>query len=82
MSISDLEKCRRHALTEVFWEISSDRSRKGSDREVTRSHVRHRVSLVNVPSVWGNPKNGLSAKCHELTVARGGKGWVCEVSGM
>lgn len=50
VSISDLEKCRRHAFSDVFCEISRDRSKNGSDRDVTRSHVKQRVSLVRVPA--------------------------------
>lgn len=49
-SISLALKERRQAVTLAFCSISIERSRKDSSREETVSHVKQRVSLVNMPS--------------------------------
>ena len=49
-SISLALNWRRHAVTDEFCSISMDKSRKDSSRDETVSQVKHRVSLVSVPS--------------------------------
>lgn len=49
-NISLALNCLKHAVTLAFCSMSSERSRKDSERAETVSHVRHRVSEVSVPS--------------------------------
>lgn len=52
-SISLALNCRKQAVTLEFCSISMDKSKKDSSREDTFSQVRHRVSLVKLPSnIW------------------------------
>lgn len=67
-SISLAENCLKQAVTLVFCSISIERSKNASSLDVMVSHVRHRVSLVNMPEKRSWIQDGLP--CVILRVTR------------